>query len=480
LLLRTTLIFAPALLLTRVSALLLLVIATRLISQTEYGLLTLVVTIGEMTDIAVSNWLRVGFLRLGGKNEVSRGSFMLAAKVVIGTMPLALLISAAAAAIVVPERWGAFALAVGAYLLVGMIGRFGLTVLQMQQRNVAYSMLEALRAALQFVLPVVTMVLFHGSSFLVVSLSSSLGALIAALAACAIAIRGIVAGPARFSYRELFAIGVPMIVLAVFGFGLNSAERILLKLDYDAAAVAVFAAAYALARQPIDLVANAVNTGGFPELVSRFDRDGPRAAGAFLGQQMALMLRLSLPVVALLVALSGEITQIVLPPSYQGHLTLLFPIVGCGVVAANLMSFVFVNIIHAHKRPWLLIFSSLPGSVATIALSLLLIPPLAEIGAALALLGGAVVGLGATVAVTQRLTPVPVPWRDIGLSVAIAAAAGVAAALGAAAMGESWAIVRLVAGGLAGGAIFLGGNSLVHPEATRQLARKLRGRLGMA
>jgi O-antigen/teichoic acid export membrane protein len=284
LLLRTTLIFAPALLLTRVSALLLLVIATRLISQTEYGLLTLVVTIGEMTDIAVSNWLRVGFLRLGGKNEVSRGSFMLAAKVVIGTMPLALLISAAAAAIVVPERWGAFALAVGAYLLVGMIGRFGLTVLQMQQRNVAYSMLEALRAALQFVLPVVTMVLFHGSSFLVVSLSSSLGALIAALAACAIAIRGIVAGPARFSYRELFAIGVPMIVLAVFGFGLNSAERILLKLDYDAAAVAVFAAAYALARQPIDLVANAVNTGGFPELVSRFDRGGGGRGGGAGGR----------------------------------------------------------------------------------------------------------------------------------------------------------------------------------------------------
>jgi hypothetical protein len=67
-----------------------------------------------------------------------------------------------------------------------------------------------------------------------------------------------------------------------------------------------------------------------------------------------------------------------------------------------------------------------------------------------------------------------VPWRDIGLSVMIAAA------LGAAAMGESWAIVRLVAGGLAGGAVFLGGNSLVYPEATRQLARKLRGRLGMA
>jgi O-antigen/teichoic acid export membrane protein len=350
----------------------------------------------------------------------------------------------------------------------------------MQQRNVTYSSLEALRAALQFVLPVATKVLFHGSSFLAVSLISSLGVLVAATAACAIALRGIVAGPARFSYRELFAIGIPMIVLAVLGFGLNSAERILLKLDYDAAAVAVFAAAYALARQPIDLVANAVNTGGFPELVSRFDRDGPKSAAAFLGQQMALMLRLSLPVLALLIALNGEITRIVLPASYQGHLALLFPIVGCGVVATNLMAFVFENIIHAHKRPWLLIFSSVPGSVMTVGLSMLLIPHFAETGAALALAGGALAGLGATIAVTERLTPVPVPWRDIGLSMVIAAASGVAAALGAAAAGESWAIVRLATGGLAGGAVFLGCNSLIYPEATRQLARWLRGRLGTA
>jgi O-antigen/teichoic acid export membrane protein len=273
---------------------------------------------------------------------------------------------------------------------------------------------------------------------------------------------------------------MPMLVLALVGFGLNSAERILLKLDYDAAVVAVFAAAYALARQPIDMVANAINTGGFPEFVSRFDRDGPVAASAFLGQQMALMLRLSLPVLAVLVALNGEITRLVLPASYQGHLALLFPIVGCGVIAANLMSFVFVNVIHAHKRPWLLIFSNVPGSIATIGLSVLLIPQLAETGAALALAGGAFVGLGGTVAITARLTPVPVPWRDIAISAAIALATGLAAWLAANAPGVDWTIVRLGAGGLAGGLVFAGLNSLVHPEATRQLARKLRSRLGTA
>ena len=79
--LRSTLIYAPAILLTRISALLLLVIATRLIDQTEYGFLTLVVTVGELTDSALTSWLRIALLRLGGKGEISRGSLLLAARV---------------------------------------------------------------------------------------------------------------------------------------------------------------------------------------------------------------------------------------------------------------------------------------------------------------------------------------------------------------------------------------------------------------
>ncbi len=91
-LLRSTLFYAPAILLTRLSALLLLIIATRLIDQTEYGLLTLVVTVGELTDSAVTNWLRIALLRLGGKGEISNGSVRLAARVLVVTTVLGLVV----------------------------------------------------------------------------------------------------------------------------------------------------------------------------------------------------------------------------------------------------------------------------------------------------------------------------------------------------------------------------------------------------
>lgn len=478
-LLRSTLFYAPAILLTRLSALLMLVIATRLIDQTEYGLLALVVTVGELTDSAVTNWLRIALLRLGGKGDISNGSVKLAARVLVVTTLLGLVVSAGASLLIAPERWVEFAIAVGTYLTVGALSRFALTLLQMQQRHSAYSLLEFLRAALQLALPIAAIFLIHGS-FLAVSLASSAGVLVAGAIALALVSRRVVIGPSRFTHRELFALGIPLIAAAIVSFGLNSAERVLLKIYYDAGAVAVFAAVYALARQPIDTISNAINMGAFPELVSRFDTEGPAAAGRFLSHQMAMMGRLTFPVVAMLIALSTEIGGLLLPADYHQNLGVLFPLIALSVLFSNFSSFVFENVFHAHKKPWLQMVALGPGSVATIALSLLLIPAHAEIGAALALCGGMLVGLAAAWAVSHRLTPVPVPYADLGISLAVATATGVAAWTASALLGDSWPLFKLAAGGIAGGLVFLGLQSLLHPSETRALAGKVRAKLGMA
>ncbi len=477
--LRSTLLYAPAILLTRISALLLLVIATRLIDQTEYGLLALVVTVGELGDSALTSWLRIALLRLGGKGDISRGSLLLAARVLVVTVLLGLLLSAGASFVVAPERWVEFSAAVGVYLCVAAVSRFALTILQMQQRHGTYSILEFARAALQLVLPVAAIWMFH-EGFLMVSLASSLATLIAGLAALAMALRGIVPGPSRFTHRELLTLGVPLIAMAMITFGLNSAERVLLKVYYDAGAVAVFAAAYVLARQPIDTIANAINMGAFPEMVSRFDREGPEAAARYLSRQMALMAQLSFPVAALLVALSHDIAGLLLPVEYHGHVGELFPLIAVSILCANFSNYVFVNVYHAHKRPWLLAITLTPGAVVTIGVSLLLIPPYAAVGAATALALGAATTLAANVLVSRRLTPVPIPWLDLGASALVAVASGIAAWLASGLAGDAPSIVKLGLGGLAGGLVFLALQSLLHPTETRALATTVRAKFARA
>lgn len=477
--LRSTLIYAPAMLLTRISALLLLVIATRLIDRTEYGYLTLVVTVGELTDAALTSWLRIALLRLGGKGEISSGSLIISVRVLVFTTVAGLAVSVLASLVVAPDRWTDFAIAVGTYLVVGAISRLALTVLQMQQRHTAYSLLESLRAALQLVLPIAAIFIMP-NSFLAMSLASSLGVLVAGLVAAMMAVSAIVPGASRFTHRELFTLGLPLMAVAALAFGLNSAERVLLKIYYDAGAVAVFAAAYALARQPVDSVANAINMGGFPEMMSIFDADGPDAAGRHLAGQMSLMARLTFPVVAMLAALGSDISDLLLPAGYQQHAAILFPLVALSVLATNFTTFGFQNVIHAHKRPGLMVWLMLPGSVVTVALSFLLIPSLAEIGAAIALFGGSLAGLVASIIVSRRLTVVPMAWRDFGASLTVAIAAGGAAWLASASLGNSWAFYKLAAGGLAGTATFLILQTQLHPKETRALAVKLRAKLGMA
>lgn len=478
LLLRSTLIYGPAILLTRISALLVLVIMTRLLNQEEYGLLTLVVTVGEMTDTAMTNWLRIALLRLGGKGEISRGSLALAGKILIGTTALALVISAVASAFVVPARWEEFATAVCVYLIVGAIARFALTVLQMQQRHSAYSLLESLRALLQLTLPIAAITVFP-DNFLVVSLGSSAGMLIAGIVASIVASRRVVAGPSRFTGQELFMLGMPLIIMALVGFGLNSAERLFLNAYHDAAAVAVFAAAYVLARQPIDMVGNAINIGAFPEVMNRFDEQGSAASGELLSQIMALLMQLCLPVAAMLVALNGPLAGLLLPQSYQGQIGLLFPFIAFAVLCANLTNFVYATVIYAHKLPWLLIVATSLGSTTTIGLSILLIPRLAGLGAAIALAGGSVMELIACAFISQRLTPVPVPWRDIALSLAISAASGVAAGLAILPLRGMAPLLSLIAGGVTGGVMFLLMTWLFRPAATRRFLVTARHRIAV-
>src|SRR5690606_2363230 len=101
---------------------------------------------GELTDSAVTNWLRIALLRLGGSGAISRGSLALAVRVLAATTLIGLIASIIASGLLVPERWADFAIAVCTYLIVGAVNRFALTVLQMQQRHGAYSLLEFLRS----------------------------------------------------------------------------------------------------------------------------------------------------------------------------------------------------------------------------------------------------------------------------------------------------------------------------------------------
>ena len=110
--------YAPAVVLPRIVSLVLMLLLTRLISKQEYGLVVLVVTVGEAIDGALSNWTRIALARFASVKPDDLGRET-ARSVVVYALTLAVAIPVA---IVVawwtqPERWGAFAVAIVAYIL---------------------------------------------------------------------------------------------------------------------------------------------------------------------------------------------------------------------------------------------------------------------------------------------------------------------------------------------------------------------------
>lgn len=477
-LLKSTLIYGPAILLTRLSALLFLVVATRLIDQTEFGLLTLVVTVGEMTDAAFTGWLRTSLLRLGGKGAVTSGSLSRSGLILLVTTLLTLVVAVIASGYVAPERWRDFSIAVCAYLAAGTVARYGLVILQMQQRHKTYAMMEGLRALLQLVFPI-SIMLMKSDSFLAISLASSLGMLTAGLAAGFAAATKVVPGPARFTHREFFYLGIPIVAVALVGFGLANMERVFLKFYHGASAVALFAAVYALARQPVDFVANALNMGAFPEIVGRFDEDGGPAAAALLTQFLALIFTFSLPIAALLAALGHDIAELLLPKSYDGPFNLLFGVIAGSVVCINLADIVYSTVVLAHKKAWLFVISKLFGSAAAILLCFLLIPNLAETGAVMALAGGAVANLLVCMIISERLTPVPLPWRTLAISLAVSTMMGIVSSFVSHKLADINVAPRLALAGSAAVFIFIAANALCYPKQTRSVMRRFAATCGV-
>lgn len=471
--LRSTLIYAPAVLMPRLAALVSLIIMTRLLSQADYGLLVLTVTVGEMADAALSGWARISLLRLGSATRISTGAIALAARVSAATSLAAVATAAIGGIVLVPDHPAAFALATASYVANNTVNRLALSVLQIEERRALFSLLESGRA-IGIVLVPTLVVLFWMPSFLAASLSGSIVTGLFGIVALRCAVAGATSGAAPFTAGDLFRFAGPFILLAFLAYGIGSIDRVMLKALQDAAAVGVYAAAFVLAAQPLDAIGNAINLQAFPRIVARYDRDGPDGAARDAAQGIELLLKLALPCAGLLVVLRGEIAELLLPASYHDIAVAVMPVIAGGAVCVQLKYFGFDNVFHAARRNWLQSASLAPAFIVAVAVGLLAIPAWGPLGAAMSYAASAFTGVLGSALLGRRIVRVSLSPREIGKAVLsagmtmLAASAVIAAAPALPLHGTL--VVALFAGGMA----FLLGNALLHWPDTRRALHALR------
>ncbi len=85
-----------------------------------------------------------------------------------------------------------------------------------------------------------------------------------------------------------------------------------------------------------------------------------------------------------------------------------------------------------------------------------------------------------SIIISERLTPIPLPWRALAISLVTSMGMGGVAILVSHALGDANVVFRLAFAGAAAGLVFATANALCYPEETQRGLTVLRGRLRRA
>jgi O-antigen/teichoic acid export membrane protein len=415
-LLKSTLIYAPSILLPRVAALLVVLCLTRLLPVAEYGLYALTVVVGEILDMTCTSWIRLAQLRLDTSRRNSlRSATAKSLTLTAAALCLGVIASFAIARALVPAEYKVFGLSVGFYLVANGFLRLGLTVLRMRGRAATYSALEGARAVC-IAACAIAAVLFVSRSFVAASVATSLVTAFFATLAYFLCLRGVDQDlVVATGYRERIRYGVPIVFLMVVTYLVTSSDRLLLQILASSASLGIYAAAYALARQPIEALANAVNQGSFPELIARFETGGRDAAARFIGETLVFLLAILLPVLLLVCALSQPIVHLLLPAAYRGMAPMILPYVALGAIFFHVKVFVFDQVFYVVRKNWIQVATFLPAGVVAIVANAVLIPQSGALGAAIAMCLANMVGVLTSAIVSARYIQPVVSFKHLSV-----------------------------------------------------------------
>jgi O-antigen/teichoic acid export membrane protein len=396
--------YALAVALPRLSAFALMLALTRLLSSAEFGFYALTILIGETADMIGSDWIRLALLRLDSHAQSLRPALRQSVWLTVVTALAATLFATIAAHYLAPRRSIGFVIAVTAYVFANSYARLGLTGLRMRQRSMQYALIECLRSVAMLAATVGT-ALFVSRSFIANSLASSTVTMLFALVIFSMVRGDPVDQSAQVaaSVRERLRFGMPIIVLSIAAYAISGADRVFLKLLTDPSTLGIYSAAYSIGRQPIDMIANAVNLGGFPELVRRYDLEGRLDASRFLGEQLAFMVLLTSPVFIGLALFASPLLRLLLPAAYQDIGCSVLPYVTAGAMLFCLKHFVFDNVFLLLKRNWLQVFTYIPAMLTALVANPVMIRTHGASGAAMSFCLAGAVSLATSCIVSTRL-----------------------------------------------------------------------------
>lgn len=414
----------------RIMMFLLLLVMTRIMPMDEYGRLVLVIATGELFDMSLGGWVRLYALRSesgAGTLRPRESGRIIVLTVIVTSLSL---VGSVGISLIHSQRVLSFAVGAVVYILAFAPLRLALTFLQIRRMHLAYAAIEMLRSGGTLV-AVVAATLVIGPHFVNASIALAGATLFAAVIGLTLALRGVARpAPNRTGYVAALVFGLPIMAAVGMNYSIGLIDRYVVDIMIGPHAVAILAAAYSFARQPIELFLGPLNNYAFPHLVQTYEHEGPGATGRAQAGLLITSTTIGGAITIGLTLLATPLLTIFLPPDYRSEGAAMVPWLAVGGYFLIAKVFIFDNVFHLSKKTWKLPLAMLGPGLIGFALCVVLVPRLGVIGAAVSYAVAGVLFCLASALVAGRTVHTPIPW--VGLSrVAVALTAAGATLLGA-------------------------------------------------
>lgn len=388
-----------------------LVAYTRLLSPEDYGTYVLVITTVTLVQVILFRWLELSLLRLLPACEDNPGQLLATVLGLYLWLTLATAVIGLAAWLLLPDP------AMRRLLLVGMPIlwahawlELNLKLCQSALLPIRYGVLLLLRSASTLCVGI-ALVLYGFGAY-----GPLLGFLLGTVLACLVAVswqwRGVRPSIDRRLAAEVARYGLPLTGSIALVFIIDSADRFMIARFLGADSVGVYAAAYDLASQSLQVLMMTVNLAATPLAIRAYESGGISGALAQLRQHGTFLLSIALPATLGIIVLAGPLAEVLLGQEYRAAARFILPWIALAIFLAGLKVFLFDMAFQLSKRSGAMMWSVGVAAICNVLLNFWWIRSFGVIGAAWATVVSYAVALVVCIAIGRRLIPIQVDWSQ--------------------------------------------------------------------
>jgi len=410
-----------------VVGLLTIVLFTRVLDPTQYGVYALAFSVGSLTQTILLTWTEAAMARfLATRAEDGRlaDHFATLYRLWIGA---AVVVPLACVAVAVSPLHAPLKVAVIAALACALVN--SLTKLALERRRAAgevssAALLTIIQNAGGFVLGLALAFAGLGGAAPILGVGA-ISALCVALVLPG-ELKRLAGGKFDRALAHAYAAyGLPVALSLILALVLASTDRLLLGAFLDEATVGVYHAGYSLGSRTLDVVFIWLSMAGAPALISALERGGQAALSEAAHEQASFMTLLTLPAAVGLALVARPLADLMIGVDLRTGASHVTPWIAASGWLSGVTTHYLLHAFTLGRRTPLLIVSMSAPAIANVLLNLVLIPRMGLDGALWATTVS--YGLGAVAAwiLGRRHCPLPIPWAVL----AKAGAACVAMAL---------------------------------------------------